>query len=75
MYGLLCFFFKVFNIGDNFDSKLRQFHIFAALYEKHFLPFADFCMGISNSGLVLRNSLLHVSESLLRKSFDYVSSF
>ena len=55
---------KVFNAGDNFDSRLSQFHIVAPLYEKHFWPFADFRMGISKSDLVLRNSLLFVSESL-----------
>ena len=64
MHGLLCFFLKVFKVGDNFDSRLRRFHIVAPLYEKHFWPFADFRMGISKSDLVLRNSLLHVSESL-----------
>ena len=52
-------FLKVFKVGDNLDSKLRQFHIFASLYEKHFWPFADFRMGISKSDLVLRNSLLY----------------
>ena len=57
-------FLKVFKVGDNFDSKLRQFHIFAPLYEKHFWPLADFRMGISKSDLVFGNSLLHVSESL-----------
>ena len=63
-------FLKVFKVGDNFDSRLRRFHIVAPLYEKHFWPFADFRMGISKSDqsdqsdLVLRNSLLHVSESL-----------
>ena len=57
-------FLKVFNVGDNFDSRLSRFHIVAPLYEKHFWPFADFRMGISKSDLVLRNSLLHVSESL-----------
>ena len=50
-------FLKVFKVGDNLDSKLRQFHIFASLYKKHFWPFADFRMGISKSDLVLRNSL------------------
>ena len=45
MYGLLCFFLKVFNIGDNFDSKLRQFHIFAALYENHFFHLPFFAWG------------------------------
>ena len=49
---------KVFKVGDNFDSKLQQFHIFAPLYEKHFWPLADFRMGISKSDLVFRNSLL-----------------
>ena len=34
-------FLKVFNVGDNFDSRLSQFHIVAHLYEKHFLLFAD----------------------------------
>ena len=58
------FFLKVFKVGDNFDSRLRQFHIVAPLYEKHFWPFADFRMGISRSDLVLRNSLLLLSESL-----------
>ena len=57
-------FLKVFKLSDNFDSKLRQFHIVAPLYEKHFWSLADFRMGISKSGLVLRNSLLHVSKSL-----------
>ena len=51
-------FLKVFKVGDNFDSRLRQFHIVAPFYEKHFWPFADFRMGISRSDLVLRNSLL-----------------
>ena len=64
MHGLLCFFLKVFNFGDNFDSWLSLFHIVAPLYEKHFWPFADFRMGISKSDLVLRNSLLLESESL-----------
>ena len=44
-------------------SRLSQFHIVAPLYEKHFWPFADFRMGISKSDLVLRNSLLLVSET------------
>ena len=57
-------FLKVFNVGDNFDFRLSRFHIVAPLYEKHFWPFADFRMGISKSDLVLRNSLLPVSESL-----------
>ena len=57
-------FLKVFNVGDNFNSRLSQFHIVAPLYEKNFCPFADFCMGISKSDLVLRNFLLLVSESL-----------
>ena len=57
-------FLKVFNIGDNFDSRLSQFHIVATLYEKHFRLFADFHIGISKSDLVLCNSLLLVSESL-----------
>ena len=57
-------FLKVFKVGDNFDSRLRQFHIVAPLYEKHFWPFADFRKGISRSDLVLRNSLLLLSESL-----------
>ena len=62
---MVCYaFFKVFKVGDNFDFKLRQFHIFPSLYEKHFWPLADFRMGISKSDLVFRNSLLHVSESL-----------
>ena len=56
-------FLKVFKVGDNFDSRLRRFHIVAPLYEKHVWPFADFCMGTSKSYLVLRNSLLFVSES------------
>ena len=56
-------FLKVFNVGDNFDSRPSQFRIVAPLYEK-FWPFADFCMGISKSDLALRNSLLLVSESL-----------
>ena len=60
----VCFFLKVFKVGDNFDSRLRQFHIVAPLYEKHFGPFADFRKGISRSDLVLRNSLLLLSESL-----------
>ena len=63
MQGLLCFFSK-FSVGDNCDSRLRPFHIVTPLYEKHFWPFADFRMGISKSDLVLRNSLLFVSESL-----------
>ena len=53
---------------DNFDSRLRPFHIVAPLYEKHLWPFADFRMGISKSDLVLRNSLLFVSESLENNS-------
>ena len=57
-------FLKVFIVGDNFDSRPSQFHIVVPLYEKHFWPFADFRMGISKSDLVLRNSLLLVSESL-----------
>ena len=57
-------FLKVFNVGDNFDSRLRQFHIVVPLFEKHFWPFTDFRMGISKSDLVLRNPLLLVSESL-----------
>ena len=57
-------FLKVFKLGDKSDSKLRQFHIVAPLYEKHFWPLAHFRMGISKSDLVLRNSLLHVPESL-----------
>ena len=57
-------FLKVFKVGDNFDSKLRQFHIFASLCQKHFWSLADFRMEISKSDLVFRNSLLHVSESL-----------
>ena len=57
-------FLKVFNVGEIFDSRLSQVHIVAPLYEKHFLPFADFRVGISKSDLVLRNSLLLVSESL-----------
>ena len=66
MQGLLCFFgsFQCRYVGDNFDSRLRQFHIVAPLYEKQFWPFADFRMGISKSDLVLRNSLLLLSESL-----------
>ena len=56
-------FLKVFTVGDNLDSKLRQFHIFAPLYEQHFWLFADFCMGISKSDLVLRNSLLCITNS------------
>ena len=63
-------FLKVLNVGDNFDSRLRQFHIAAPLYEKHFWPFADFRMGISKSDLVLCNSLLLVSESLENISCD-----
>ena len=27
---------KVFKVGDNFDSRLRRFHIVAPLCEKHF---------------------------------------
>ena len=46
-------FLKVFDVGDNFDSRLSQFHIVAPLYEKHFRPFADFRMGISKSDLGL----------------------
>ena len=62
---MVCYAFsKVFKFRDNFNSKLRQFHIFAPLYEKHFWPLADFHMGISKSDLVFHNSLLHVSESL-----------
>ena len=57
-------FLKIFKLGDNFDSKLRQFHIVVPLYEKYFWQLADFRIGISKSDLVLRNSLLHVSESL-----------
>ena len=53
MQGLLCFLLKVFSVGDNFDSRLRQFHIVTPSYEKHFWPFADFRMGISKSDLVL----------------------
>ena len=56
--------FERFNVVDNFDSRLSQFHIVAPLFKKHFWPFADFHMGISKSDLVLRNSLLLVSESL-----------
>ena len=56
-------FLKVFKVGDDFDCKLRQFHIFAPLYERHFWPLTDFLMGISKSDLVFRNSLLHISES------------
>ena len=50
-------FLKVFKVGDNFDSRLRRFHIVAPLYEKHFWPFADFRMGISKSDLVLTTFL------------------
>jgi len=57
-------FLKVFKVGDSFDSRLRRFNIVAPLYEKHFWPLADFQMGISKSDLLLRNSLLFVSESL-----------
>ena len=67
-------FSKVFKVGDNFDSKLRQFHIFASLYEKHFCPFVDCRMGISISDLVCLNSLLHVSESLENISVWYVGT-
>ena len=42
-------FLKVFKVGDNLNSKLRQFHIFAPLYEKYFWPFADFRMGRRSS--------------------------
>ena len=62
--GFSMLFLKVFNVGDNFDSRLSQFHIVAPLYEKQFWSFADFRMVISKSDLVLRNSLLLVSESL-----------
>ena len=55
---------KVFKVEDNFDSRLRLFHIVAPLYEKYFWPFADFRVGISKSDLVLRNSLLLLSQSL-----------
>ena len=65
-------YLKVFKVGDNLDSMLRQFHIFAPLHEKHFWPFADFRMGISKSDLVFRNSLLHVSESLENISVRYI---
>jgi len=63
MQGFLCCL-KVFKVGDNFDSRLRRLHNVTPLCEKHFWPFAIFCMGIAKSDLVLRNSLLFVSESL-----------
>ena len=52
-------FLKAFNVGNNFDSKLRQFHIFTPLCEKHFWSFADFRLAISISDLLLRQ-LYHV---------------
>ena len=64
MQGFSMLFLKVFNVGDDFDSRLSQFHIVAPLYENHFWPFADLGMGTSKSDLVLRNSILLVSESL-----------
>ena len=57
-------FLTIFIVGDSFYSKLRQFHIVAPFYEKHFWPLADFRMGIPKSDLLLRYSLLHVSDSL-----------
>ena len=57
-------FLKIFNAGDNFNSRLSQFHIFAPLYEKPFWPFADFHTGISKSDLLMCDSLLLVSKSL-----------
>ena len=39
-------FLKGFKVGDNFFSKVRQFHIVVPLYEKGFWPFADSCIGI-----------------------------
>ena len=35
-------FLKVFNVRDNFDSRLSQFHIVAPSYEKHFFAMGNF---------------------------------
>ena len=68
-------FLKVFKIGENLNSKLRQFHIFAPLHEKHFWPFADFRIEISKSDLVLRNSLLYQSLEGISVRYMGVRSF